>query len=208
MQSNFNVNFYIGDTEEADIKLKEILKDYPEASIVRHEYDRFGIDEARSLREKNTISVADNTLHHILYIKVISGIAFEALLKTFEEPQKNTFYHIALKDTPAFKDTILSRVNVFNLKRSSAFSQDDMKKFIKLGLKKQEEFIKKNVVIDKEEYAQKIANTRDFLKGVMQYFQDHGNIELMKKIEQADRLINIEEANPKNVLFHLLLEIN
>ena len=175
---------------------------------MRHEYDRFGIDEARSLREKNTISVADDTLHHILYIKVISGIAFEALLKTFEEPQKNTFYHIVLKDTPAFKDTVLSRVNVFNLKRSSAFSQDDMKKFIKLGLKEQEEFIKKNVIIDKEEYSQKISNTRDFLKGVMQYFQGQGNIELMKKIEQADRLINIEEANPKNVLLHLLLEIN
>ncbi|MCK5461321.1 DNA polymerase III subunit gamma/tau [Candidatus Gracilibacteria bacterium] len=80
-----------------------------------------GIDEIRDLREK--INFAPNRTKRKIYIidevHMLTKEAFNALLKTLEEPPDHAFFCLATTETHKIPETILSRCQVFQFERFS-----------------------------------------------------------------------------------------
>jgi len=80
-----------------------------------------GIDEVRDLREK--ISFAPSRSKYKIYIidevHMMTGPAFNALLKTLEEPPSHTFFILATTEAHKVPETIISRCQRFDFKRIS-----------------------------------------------------------------------------------------
>ena len=78
-----------------------------------------GIDEIRDLREKVRLAPAEET--HKVYIidevHMLTGEAFNALLKTLEEPPARTMFILATTEPHKMPETILSRCQRFDFRR-------------------------------------------------------------------------------------------
>lgn len=77
-----------------------------------------GIDEIRALREK--VAVAPTTLKYKVYIidevHMLTKEAFNALLKTLEEPPSHVVFILATTDAHKLPDTIISRTQRFDFR--------------------------------------------------------------------------------------------
>lgn len=80
-----------------------------------------GVDSIRDIRDDvaYTPTVAKYKVYIIDEVHMLSGAAFNALLKTLEEPPEHAVFLLATTDPQRLPDTILSRVQRFNLKRIS-----------------------------------------------------------------------------------------
>jgi DNA polymerase-3 subunit gamma/tau len=81
-----------------------------------------GVDEIRDLTEKANYSTTSSKykVYIIDEVHMLSKSAFNALLKTLEEPPKNTIFLLATTEINKIPDTILSRTIVLNLQLVSA----------------------------------------------------------------------------------------
>ena len=84
-----------------------------------------GIDNVREIRDSIRYAAAPGK--HRIYIidevHMLSQAAFNALLKTLEEPPPNSLFIFATTDPQKIPATVLSRVQRFDLKRLSAAEQ-------------------------------------------------------------------------------------
>jgi len=100
---------------------KEIMLDKSLDVIEIDAASNRGIDEIRELREK--IKFAPNHAKYKVYIidevHMLTKEAFNALLKTLEEPPKHVIFIMATTELHKIPATILSRVQSFNFKRAS-----------------------------------------------------------------------------------------
>ena len=102
-----------------------------------------GVDEIRELRNK--ISLVPNKLKYKVYIidevHMLSVGAFNALLKTLEEPPEHAVFILATTDPQKVPETVVSRCQCFSFKRIS-----------KEVIKNQLEYVakKEKISIDKE----------------------------------------------------------
>ena len=91
-----------------------------------------GVDEIREL--KNKISLVPAQLKYKVYIidevHMLSLGAFNALLKTLEEPPEHAVFILATTDPQKVPETIISRCQCFSFKRISENSIVDRLKFI------------------------------------------------------------------------------
>jgi DNA polymerase-3 subunit gamma/tau len=89
-----------------------------------------GIDEIRELREK--IRFAPTNAKHKIYIidevHMLTKEAFNALLKTLEEPPKHAVFVMATTELHKIPATILSRVQQFDFRRARV---DDIEEYLK-----------------------------------------------------------------------------
>lgn len=89
-----------------------------------------GIDDIRDLREK--IKLAPSSLKKKVYIidevHMLTTEAFNALLKTLEEPPSHVLFIMATTEVQKLPQTILSRVQRFDFKQASS---DEIKKALK-----------------------------------------------------------------------------
>ncbi len=76
-----------------------------------------GVDEIRSINEKSNYSTtsAKFKIYIIDEVHGLSRLAFNALLKTLEEPPKNTIFLLATTEIHKIPETILSRTIILNL---------------------------------------------------------------------------------------------
>jgi DNA polymerase III subunit gamma/tau len=78
-----------------------------------------GVDNIRELRE--TVKLPPSSLKYKVYIidevHMLSGGAFNALLKTLEEPPANVVFILATTEVHKIPETILSRVQRFDFTR-------------------------------------------------------------------------------------------
>ncbi len=81
-----------------------------------------GVDNIRELREKAMIAPTKGQykVYIIDEIHMLSKSAFNALLKTLEEPPKNVVFIMATTDLRKVPDTITSRAQVYNFNLASA----------------------------------------------------------------------------------------
>ena len=88
-----------------------------------------GVDEIRDLRErvKYVPSVCKYKVYIIDEVHMLSTSAFNALLKTLEEPPKHAIFILATTEIHKIPATILSRCQRFDFR---AISNDDLKKRI------------------------------------------------------------------------------
>ena len=91
-----------------------------------------GVDEIREL--KNKISLVPSELKYKVYIidevHMLSIGAFNALLKTLEEPPEHAIFILATTDPQKVPETIISRCQCFSFKRISSETIEDRLKFI------------------------------------------------------------------------------
>ena len=76
-----------------------------------------GVDEIRELTEKANFSTTESKykVYILDEVHMLSKSAFNTLLKTLEEPPKNTIFLLATTEIEKIPDTILSRTIVLNL---------------------------------------------------------------------------------------------
>ena len=109
-----------------------------------------GVDEIREL--KNKISLVPSELKYKVYIidevHMLSIGAFNALLKTLEEPPEHAIFILATTDPQKVPETIISRCQCFSFKRISVDTIEDRLKFICKEEKiKIEDEVLKNIAI-------------------------------------------------------------
>lgn len=95
-----------------------------------------GVDDVRDLREK--VTIAPVSLNKKIYIidevHMLSKPAFNALLKTLEEPPEHVVFILATTEVHKLPDTILSRTQRFHFR---PIGSDDMTKHLKTIAKKE-----------------------------------------------------------------------
>ncbi|MDP8235692.1 MAG: DNA polymerase III subunit gamma/tau [Candidatus Erginobacter occultus] len=81
------------------------------------------VDDVRQLREnvKYAPSRSRNKIYIIDEVHMLSGSAFNALLKTLEEPPPHVKFFFATTDPQKLPDTIISRCQRFDLRKISRF---------------------------------------------------------------------------------------
>lgn len=89
-----------------------------------------GVEDVRDLREKVQIAPvsASKKIYIIDEVHMLSKAAFNALLKTLEEPPEHAVFILATTDVDKLPQTIISRTQRFSLK---AISPDDAVKHLK-----------------------------------------------------------------------------
>ncbi len=104
-----------------------------------------GVDEIRELRNK--ISLVPNMLKYKVYIidevHMLSVGAFNALLKTLEEPPEHAIFILATTDPQKVPETVVSRCQCFSFKR---ISKDKIKELLEQVCKKEKISIDKEVL--------------------------------------------------------------
>lgn len=110
-----------------------------------------GIENIRDLRDKARIapSLAKYKVYIIDEVHMLSGSAFNGLLKILEEPPKHVIFILATTDYHKLPDTIISRTQRFNFR---LISEEDLVKHLK--------FIAKSEKIDIDDEALKIIARR------------------------------------------------
>lgn len=95
-----------------------------------------GVDEIREIRDKSTYapSLAKYKVYIIDEVHMLSTGAFNALLKTLEEPTENVVFILATTELHKIPATILSRVQRFEFK---AIQQSDIHKHLASILEKE-----------------------------------------------------------------------
>ncbi len=105
-----------------------------------------GIDEIRDLREKINFapSRAKSKIYIIDEVHMLTKEAFNALLKTLEEPPSHVYFILATTEVHKIPETILSRCQRFDFKRIDDKALIDRLKYIAAeeGIEAEEEAIK------------------------------------------------------------------
>src|SRR3989344_83558 len=88
------------------------------ARIIAHEVNNRRIDEIRDIREK--VHIAPTSAKYKVYIidevHMLTKEAFNALLKTLEEPPQHCIFILATTEVHKLPETIISRTQRFNFK--------------------------------------------------------------------------------------------
>ncbi len=86
-----------------------------------------GVEDVRDLREKVTIApvAADKKIYIIDEVHMLSKPAFNALLKTLEEPPEHVVFILATTEVHKLPDTILSRTQRFHFRPIAADNMTD-----------------------------------------------------------------------------------
>ncbi|MEG2564091.1 MAG: DNA polymerase III subunit gamma/tau [Bacilli bacterium] len=166
-----------------------------------------GVDEIREL--KNKINLVPTALNYKVYIidevHMLSTGAFNALLKTLEEPPSHVIFILATTDLNKVPVTIVSRCQCFNLKRIKV---QDIVERLKLIVKNE------NISIDSE-VLEEIAKFADggmrdavgLLDKLTSYTSDRITLENMREINglisQTEIILFIEKVKANDVLFIL-----
>ncbi len=93
-----------------------------------------GVDEIRDISEKSNYSTTSSKykIYIIDEVHCLSKLAFNALLKTLEEPPRNTIFLLATTEIYKIPETILSRTLILNLETiSDDYIIDNLKNILK-----------------------------------------------------------------------------
>ncbi len=104
-----------------------------------------GVDEIREIR--NNVKLAPNHLKYKVYIidevHMLSTSAFNALLKTLEEPPSNVIFILATTEFNKIPATVISRCQKFDFKKLTNFQIESRLKYI---LEKENKSIEQDVI--------------------------------------------------------------
>ena len=161
-----------------------------------------GIDEIRNLRENVSIVPAHGKykIYIIDEVHMLTKEAFNALLKTLEEPPPNVIFILATTDPYKIPATILSRTQRFDFRR---LTNDNIIKQLKIVLddeNKDYELDSLKVIADKSEGSMRDA--LGYLDQLLNYSSD--------KIDKRDvySILGVVDENLYNQLFIYILDSN
>ena len=161
-----------------------------------------GIDEIRNLRENVSIVPAHGKykIYIIDEVHMLTKEAFNALLKTLEEPPSNVIFILATTDPYKIPATILSRTQRFDFRR---LTNENIIKQLKIVLddeNKDYELDSLKVIADKSEGSMRDA--LGYLDQLLNYSSD--------KIDKRDvySILGVVDENLYNQLFIYILDSN
>ena len=161
-----------------------------------------GIDEIRNLRENVSIVPAHGKykIYIIDEVHMLTKEAFNALLKTLEEPPPNVIFILATTDPYKIPATILSRTQRFDFRR---LTNENIIKQLKIVLddeNKDYELDSLKVIADKSEGSMRDA--LGYLDQLLNYSSD--------KIDKSDvySILGVVDENLYNQLFIYILDSN
>ncbi len=165
-----------------------------------------GVDEIRDLKSK--ISLVPTVCNYKVYIidevHMLSTGAFNALLKTLEEPPKNIIFILATTEIHKVPLTVISRCQNFNFKK---ISDKEISKQLKLISNKE----KINIEDDALDVLASNANggLRDAIGYLEQVSSISGNHITKIDVESLFALTNVEEISKliKNIFENRTIEI-
>ena len=137
---NFHFYILIGKTNKKEIL--DNFKDFQkEIELKNIKENKLKIETVRKIKEENLISVPQNKIR-IFWIETefLSKESQNALLKTFEEPEKNTYFILNIPEIENILPTIKSRARIIEFKNEN---QERFEDFFDLDFKEREEKIKK-----------------------------------------------------------------
>ena len=169
-----------------------------------------GIDDIRTLREniKLSPSAARMKVYIIDEVHMLTTEAFNALLKTLEEPPEHTLFILATTDPQKIPQTIASRVTKLEFKLASAAELLEALKFVANGekIKIEDEALK--LIAKKAE-----GSFRDGVK-LLDQLSTSGRQIIIKDVEEilkagnfeavVDLLKNLAEKNNKEALLNIM----
>ena len=149
-----------------------------------------GVDEIRDL--KNKINLVPNELKYKVYIidevHMLSLGAFNALLKTLEEPPEHAIFILATTDPQKVPETVISRCQCFSFKR---ISNEVIKKQLEMICKKEKIDIEKSVLTNISEMSN--GGLRDAL-GMLDKMISYTNEKItMSDFEEVNDIVSKEE---------------
>ena len=149
-----------------------------------------GVDEIREL--KNKINLVPNELKYKVYIidevHMLSLGAFNALLKTLEEPPEHAIFILATTDPQKVPETVISRCQCFSFKR---ISNEVIKKQLEMICKKEKIDIEKSVLTNISEMSN--GGLRDAL-GMLDKMISYTNEKItMSDFEEVNDIVSKEE---------------
>jgi len=132
-------------------------------NLWQESFETLGVDDARSFKsreQKKAIGLEKKFF--IISASFITTEAQNALLKVFEEPTENTHIFLVVPNTHMILPTLLSRVDVIDLKKEKR-GKDDVKQFIESSLDKRLNFLKE-IIEEKDK-----TGALDFLSQLENY---------------------------------------
>ncbi|BDV03272.1 DNA polymerase III subunit gamma/tau [Candidatus Hepatoplasma crinochetorum] len=149
-----------------------------------------GVDEIRDIKEKANYATTNSfyKIYIIDEIHMLSKSAFNALLKTLEEPPEKTIFLLATTEINKIPETVLSRLIILNLETLS-----EKEIFTKLTEIAEQEEAK--ILDDSLKYVAKIANGS--LRDAISYLE---TIFLYSKELNQDKITKILGILPDNLL--------
>ncbi len=141
-----------------------------------------GIDEIRSLRENVSIAPAHGKykIYIIDEVHMLTKEAFNALLKTLEEPPNHVIFILATTDPYKMPSTILSRTQRYDFRRLSI---DDIKKQLVIILKSEnKEFNDKSLTLIARKADGSMRDALGYLDQVMNYCGDQINFDEVQDV--------------------------
>lgn len=179
----------IGSAEEAEKYLREqglVVLGSPDFFVFKD--DVFGVSDARKLAESAVRKAFTNRKIFLILPRKITREAQNALLKTFEDPIKNTHFFLCVREEGLVLQTLRSRMQIVKLQHSVL--QEEAKKFLKLPIKDRLNFVKK--FVDKEE------DLSVFLDELLYFLRS-------RKIYNVRKYSNDRSASSRLILEHLAL---
>jgi len=159
-----------------------------------------GIDEMRDLREKINYAPtrAPNKVYIIDEVHMLTKEAFNALLKTLEEPPAHVYFILATTEIHKVPETIISRCQRFDFKRI-----DEKNLLDRLAFVAEQEGIKTEPEAVKMIARQSRGGLRDAL-GLLEQFSVNGELTLA----HVQKMLGITDYAAIEQLFELLLTGN
>ncbi len=158
-----------------------------------------GVEEIRQIKE-NTSYMTTSSKYKVYIIDevhMLSKAAFNALLKTLEEPPSNTIFILATTEMNRIPETILSRSLVLNLEE---LRKNDIKEGIELILKKE------NIEYEKEsiEYITRVSrgSLRDAISSLEAVLLYSPSKVTVKSVVDALGLVEIDELRRMIITDH------
>lgn len=172
------------------------------------EFVAFSVDDARALRARLELLPSRDRTISIVYTDFINTEAQNALLKTFEEPIKNTHIFLVVPKPEILLPTFLSRVQVLK-PVSQSESHIEASEFIQMNLVQRVQFITK--LTEKSEDDDAAAQVREkavsFLDGLEQLLSKdpQKNRKSLEQILKFKKYLYLSGSSVKMILDTLAL---
>ncbi|ALD65917.1 DNA polymerase III subunit gamma/tau [Spiroplasma cantharicola] len=174
-----------------------------------------GVEEIRNIKANVSLlpSFSKYKVYIIDEVHMLSNSAFNALLKTLEEPPKHVIFILATTEFSKIPATIISRCQLFNFKK---IGQKDLEQKVEEICKAEGKIITKEAL--NEIYYMSDGSLRDalnYLEQSLTISEKEVNVEILKKIfyiatkvEKLNIIKNVIQGNTKEIISYFEVSNN
>lgn len=119
------------------------------SDIYVREYSRFGIDDARELRERSQLRPSGERRYFVIATPTMTSDAQNALLKTLEEPPADAHFFFIVTSPQSLLATLRSRAQILELENTARDGQVDATSFLAANASKRLDML--SVLLEKDD---------------------------------------------------------